>query len=52
MLIPHTLERTTLGDVAAGARVNLEMDMIGKYVARAIDLGPGDLADPPRHEGW
>ena len=32
MLIPHTLAQTTLGSLAAGRRVNLEMDMIGKYV--------------------
>jgi len=36
MLIPHTLEQTTLGGLAAGERVNLEMDMIGKYVQRAL----------------
>src|SRR6266436_6346547 len=34
MLIPHTLGQTTLGGRKAGERVNLEMDMIGKYVQR------------------
>jgi riboflavin synthase len=38
MLIPHTLAHTTLGRVAVGALVNLEMDMIGKYVQRALEL--------------
>lgn len=38
MLIPHTLERTTLGLARPGRRVNLEMDMIGKYVVRALEL--------------
>ena len=38
MVIPHTLERTTLGGVRAGRRVNLEMDVIGKYVLRALSL--------------
>jgi riboflavin synthase len=38
MLIPHTLAHTTLGTVRPGQRVNLEMDMIGKYVARALAL--------------
>jgi riboflavin synthase len=33
-LIPDTLERTTLGDVQAGARVNLEADVVARYVAR------------------
>ncbi|HVQ74959.1 MAG TPA: riboflavin synthase [Candidatus Binatia bacterium] len=51
MLIPHTLERTTLGHAAAGARVNLEMDMIGKYVARAIDLGRGTWPTRPDTRG-
>lgn len=37
MLIPHTLGHTTLGGLQAGWRVNLEMDMIGKYVARAME---------------
>jgi riboflavin synthase len=36
MVIPHTLERTTLGRLEAGRRVNLEMDVIGKYVLRAL----------------
>ena len=38
MVIPHTLERTTLGGLTAGRRVNLEMDVIGKYVLRALSL--------------
>jgi riboflavin synthase len=36
MVIPHTLERTTLGRLKPGRRVNLEMDVIGKYVVRAL----------------
>jgi riboflavin synthase len=42
-LIPETQERTTLRSRAVGERVNLEADMIGKYVARLISLrqGPG-----------
>jgi riboflavin synthase len=36
MLIPHTLEHTTLGRSKPGRRVNLEMDMIGKYVQRFL----------------
>jgi riboflavin synthase len=36
MLIPHTLAVTTLGRVAIGQRVNLEMDVIGKYVLRSL----------------
>ena len=31
-LIPHTLERTNLGDLESGQFVNLEADILGKYV--------------------
>ena len=35
-LIPHTLEVTTLGDLAPGREVNLEVDVLAKYVERLI----------------
>ncbi len=35
-LIPHTLEHTTLGTLAVGARVNLEIDLIARYVERML----------------
>jgi riboflavin synthase len=35
-LIPHTLEHTTLGSLAPGSRVNLEVDMIARYVERML----------------
>ncbi|WP_263771676.1 riboflavin synthase [Propionivibrio soli] len=35
-LIPHTLDATTLGKLQAGARVNLEIDLIARYVERMI----------------
>ncbi len=38
MLIPETQARTTLGKKGAGAKVNVEADVIGKYVARM--MGP------------
>ena len=38
-LIPHTLAVTTLGSLAPGARVNLEVDMVARYVARLQDVG-------------
>ncbi len=37
-LIPHTLEVTTLGDRRAGDRVNLEVDLVARYVARLVAL--------------
>jgi len=38
-LIPLTLERTTLGELRPGARVNLEADIVGKYVFRYLEGG-------------
>jgi riboflavin synthase len=35
-LIPTTLEATTLGKLAAGARVNLEVDVLAKYTERLL----------------
>jgi len=35
-VIPHTQKVTTLGRVAAGARVNLEVDLIARYVERLL----------------
>jgi len=35
-LIPHTLDHTTLGTLKAGSRVNLEIDLIARYVARML----------------
>jgi riboflavin synthase len=45
-LIPTTLELTTLGRKEAGDAVNLEVDVVAKYVERLIGL-PGDGADRP-----
>jgi riboflavin synthase len=36
-LIPHTLEVTTLGDLEPGDEVNLEVDVLAKYVEKLID---------------
>jgi riboflavin synthase len=38
-LIPHTLEVTTLGGLAAGARVNLEADVVAKHVEHLLAGG-------------
>ena len=35
-LIPHTLEVTTLNELKAGAKVNLEIDLIARYVERMM----------------
>ena len=36
-LIPHTLEVTTLGRLQKGSRVNLEVDLIARYVERMLN---------------
>jgi riboflavin synthase alpha subunit len=36
-LVPHTLEATTLGALAPGDRVNLEVDVLAKYVERLLE---------------
>ncbi|MEK6750456.1 MAG: riboflavin synthase [Pseudomonadota bacterium] len=35
-LIPHTLQATTLQDLRAGSRVNLEVDIIARYLERLV----------------
>ncbi len=41
-LIPTTLADTTLGGLAAGDRVNLEVDILAKYVERLLAVQKGD----------
>lgn len=44
-VIPHTLAETTFGDVSAGQAVNVEIDMLARYVRRALDTAaPGERA--------
>jgi riboflavin synthase len=38
-LIPHTIENTALGELKAGSRVNLEIDLIARYVERMLTAG-------------
>jgi riboflavin synthase len=35
-LIPETLERTNLGEVQAGSQLNVECDVVAKYVERLM----------------
>jgi riboflavin synthase len=35
-IIPHTLAHTTFGDAASGTRLNLEIDLIARYVERLL----------------
>ncbi len=36
-IIPHTLSHTVLGDAGPGTRMNLEIDLIARYVERLLD---------------
>lgn len=51
-LIPHTLEATTLGRKQPGDRVNLEADVIAKYVERLLEGASSSpyLTDHPGQE--
>ena len=44
-LVPETLERTTLGTVAKGDRLNVECDVLARYVRRLIEQS-GDRISP------
>ncbi len=47
-IIPHTLEKTTLGAARAGVKVNLEFDLIGKYIEKMMQ---GESEDKGRGGG-
>ncbi|AUX47109.1 riboflavin synthase subunit alpha [Sorangium cellulosum] len=38
MLVPHTIERTLLGELRPGTTVNLEVDVLARYVARQLEV--------------
>ena len=42
VVIPHTLEVTILGSAREGSSVNIEVDLIGKYVEKLLQADPGD----------
>ena len=48
-LVPHTVEHTTFGDRRVGDRVNLEIDMLARYVERLSQTSPHP--NPPPHAG-
>jgi riboflavin synthase len=55
MLLPYSLAKTTLGSVPIGEAVNVETDVLGKYVLRALDQmlsqGRSDLVQRLRAAG-
>lgn len=53
-IIPHTIKETTIGDLTKGEDVNLEFDMIGKYVTRLSGdkQNSGLTLDKLKESGW
>jgi len=53
-LIPHTGRETNLSELKAGVAVNLEFDLIGKYIMRRQQLGAtkGLTAETLLESGW
>ncbi|MCW8919396.1 MAG: riboflavin synthase [Gammaproteobacteria bacterium] len=47
-IVPHTLQQTTLIDVAVGQRINLEVDLIARYLERLL---LGDQAAQGKSDG-
>ena len=47
-LIPHTLAHTTLGELKPGGQVNIEVDLLARYVNKMLTASPTDLpfSDP------
>lgn len=45
-LIPHTVQNTTLGDLAAGSTVNLEIDTVARYVERMLSSASTTAKEP------
>jgi riboflavin synthase len=48
-LIPHTLQKTSLHGLDVGAKVNLEVDVIARYVARLLEA-PATTGDAPPND--
>jgi len=48
-VIPHTLKVTTLGSLAAGDEVNLEIDLVARYLARMNEYGNGSNTGKRNH---
>ncbi len=54
-LIPHTLHLTTLGDKLVGDQINIETDLLARYIERLFDVESGDeefVIDYDKIRGW
>lgn len=50
-IIPHTLEKTTLGSKKIGDQVNLEVDMVAKYIENFLTRGDSRASDWAKNFG-
>jgi riboflavin synthase len=50
-LIPHTLSETTLGEWRVPRRINVEVDLVAKYVERLLEGWRGKAAAPEAGDG-
>lgn len=44
-IIPHTMSATTLGSKQPGDKVNVEVDMVGKYIEKLMDRSPSGITE-------
>ncbi len=51
-IVPHTLEHTNLGALKPGSQVNLEVDLLARYLERLLQSGGPDLFQRMRQSGW
>ncbi len=55
VIIPHTQAKTSLERLAVGGQVNLEVDLLARYVARLLEASPGGAkaaGDPTNDATW
>ena len=49
-ILPHTRDNTNLGELRVGSHVNLEADVVGKYVERLVGPWTNEKVSIPRGE--
>ena len=52
MLIPHTREKTSLDGLGVGAPVNLEVDIVARYVLRFMDVNRSSASASASDAAW
>ena len=52
MLIQHTQEKITLSKKKIGSKVNIEVDMVGKYVEKSVTAALSDSGSGEAHKQW